>query len=303
MSKPIESLLKIFAERLGMGDGEGLLETLKATAFKPAKVNGQYVAPTDAQLTALLVVANQYGLNPWTKEIYAFPDKQGGIVPVVGVDGWSRIINTNVMYDGVEFTQDADSCACTIWRKDRTHPTTVTEWMVECRGTMGPWLTHPYRMLRHKALIQCARLAFGFVGIYDLDEAERIMEAHGEYIENNPTAAPVKPMRASEKAALTNAPTEPVMDLNPVVPTAAVEQVPVATVAQVPAPTPAPAPAAPAATGEPASAGECMNVIVTAKAKKVNLEALMAEKQIMGLDPATMTGMTKAQFKMLKGAM
>ncbi|WP_032251724.1 recombinase RecT, partial [Escherichia coli] len=46
----------------------------------------------DAQFIALLIVANQYGLNPWTKEIYAFPDKQNGIVPVVGVDGWSRII-------------------------------------------------------------------------------------------------------------------------------------------------------------------------------------------------------------------
>ena len=32
-------------------------------------------------------------------------------------------------------------------------------------------------MLRHKAMIQCARLAFGFAGIYDQDEAERIAEA------------------------------------------------------------------------------------------------------------------------------
>ncbi|MGP1667495.1 MAG: hypothetical protein ACTS5I_16635, partial [Rhodanobacter sp.] len=35
----------------------------------------------------------------------------------------------------------------------------------------------PRRMLRHKAMIQCARLAFGFVGVYDPDEAERIQEA------------------------------------------------------------------------------------------------------------------------------
>ena len=31
-------------------------------------------------------------------------------------------------------------------------------------------------MLRHKAMIQAARLAFGFTGIYDQDEAERIVE-------------------------------------------------------------------------------------------------------------------------------
>jgi len=32
-------------------------------------------------------------------------------------------------------------------------------------------------MLRHKAMIQCARLAFGYGGIYDQDEAERIVDA------------------------------------------------------------------------------------------------------------------------------
>jgi hypothetical protein len=31
-------------------------------------------------------------------------------------------------------------------------------------------------MLRHKAMIQCARIAFGFGGIYEQDEAERIVE-------------------------------------------------------------------------------------------------------------------------------
>jgi len=30
-------------------------------------------------------------------------------------------------------------------------------------------------MLRHKAMVQCARLAFGLVGVYDYDEAQRIV--------------------------------------------------------------------------------------------------------------------------------
>ncbi|RAP66751.1 recT family protein [Candidatus Erwinia dacicola] len=82
---------------------------LKATAF-----SGE---ATDAQFTALLIVANQYGLNPFTKEIYAFPDKQNGIVPVVGVDGWARIINGHDQFDGMEFEQDIESCTCKIYRK------------------------------------------------------------------------------------------------------------------------------------------------------------------------------------------
>jgi len=123
------------------------------------------------------LLANQYGLSPWTKEIYAFPDKNNGIVPVVGVDGWARIINGNDQFDGMEFEQDDESCTCKIYRKDRSRPTCVTEYMSECkRNGVGPWQSHPKRMLRHKAMIQCARLAFGFGGIYDQDEAERIVE-------------------------------------------------------------------------------------------------------------------------------
>ena len=53
----------------------------------------------------------------------------------------------------------------------------ITEWMTECRRPgVKPWESHPYRMLRHKAMIQCARIAFGFGGIFDADEAERILE-------------------------------------------------------------------------------------------------------------------------------
>ena len=169
MSNALTTLTRTLATKLDMGDGADLIGTLKATAFK-----GQV---SDAQMTALLVVANQYALNPWTKEIYAFPDKNNGIVPVVGVDGWSRIINSHPQFDGIEFEQEAQSCTCIIYRKDRQRPIKVTEWMDECKRGTGPWQSHPRRMLRHKAMIQCARLAFGYGGIYDQDEAERIVEA------------------------------------------------------------------------------------------------------------------------------
>lgn len=183
------------AERLGMEGGEELVNVLKATAFK-----GQV---SDAQMTALLIVANQYGLNPWTKEIYAFPDKNNGIVPVVGVDGWSRIINEHPQFDGIEFKLDDESCTCIIYRKDRTHSTSVTEYMSECKRGAGPWVTHPKRMLRHKAMIQCARLAFGFVGIFDKDEAERIAEIDMGHIDRatgevTPAAKPELPPYADE---------------------------------------------------------------------------------------------------------
>lgn len=162
-------LMTQMAQRFNVPEQE-MLKTLKETAFKLE--SGQV---SDAQMTALLIVANQYGLNPWTKEIYAFPHK-GSIVPIVGVDGWARIINDHPMFDGMDFEQDGESCTCRIYRKDRSHPVQVTEYMGECNKQTQPWKSHPKRMLRHKALIQCARMAFSYSGIYDEDEAERIVE-------------------------------------------------------------------------------------------------------------------------------
>lgn len=191
MSTALVYMTRKLAAAFDMGDGAELVSTLKATAFK-----GDV---SDAQMTALLVVANQYRLNPWTKEIYAFPDKKNGIVPVVGVDGWARIINSHLQFDGMEFAYSdelvqmpsATSKApawieCRMYRKDRTRPVVVREYLDECYrepfkgqygAVNGPWQSHPKRFLRHKATIQCARLAFGFGGIYDQDEADRIIES------------------------------------------------------------------------------------------------------------------------------
>lgn len=172
-------------------DPTELEQTLIQTAFKST------TQITREQMGALLIVASQYKLNPWTKEIYAFPDKSKGIIPVVGVDGWSRIINSNPNLNGIEFVFSDNmvrmnkakvDCPewvdCLIYRKDRDRPTVVREYLDEVyrepmgqNGFAGPWQSHPKRFLRHKALIQCARLAFGFVGIYDQDEAERINES------------------------------------------------------------------------------------------------------------------------------
>lgn len=164
------SLVAKFADRYGIEQNK-LMATLKATAFKGDVTN--------EQMAALLIVADQHGLNPWTKEIYAFPSRNG-IVPVVGVDGWARIINEHPQFDGMDFEQDDEKCTCTMYRKDRAHPIAVTEYFAECRRQTDPWTTHPKRMLRHKAMIQCARIAFAFAGIYDPDEADRVLAAEGE---------------------------------------------------------------------------------------------------------------------------
>jgi hypothetical protein len=138
---------------------------------------------TKEQFAAFLLVANEYGLNPVTKEIYAFPTRGGGIQPIVGIDGWMTMANNHPAYDGITFVDrladDGQLVAITaqVHRKDRSHPVEVTEYLAECRQTTEPWKKWPARMLRHKAAIQAIRYAFGFSGIVDPDEADRIRPA------------------------------------------------------------------------------------------------------------------------------
>lgn len=137
---------------------------------------------TREEFVVFALVAKKYGLNPLLREIYAIPKKGGGIQPVVGVDGWYHLANDHPQYDGIEFEDlfDADGkftgVTCRVWRKDRSRPTVVTEWLAECRMNTEPWQKWERRMTRHKAGIQGIRVALGFHGIVDPDEADRFTQ-------------------------------------------------------------------------------------------------------------------------------
>jgi len=177
------SVIGSLANRLDC-DPTKLVPMLKKTAFATCR--------SDEEFMAMCMVSNTYGLNPILKEVYAFPSKSGAVVPIVSIDGWLKIINRHPALDGIEFEETEEYCTAVIHRKDRGHPTKVTEWLAECRGSTEPWKRWPRRMLRHKALIQCARIAFGFAGIYDEDEGERIAIAQAAE-----TTAPKRGRRAT----------------------------------------------------------------------------------------------------------
>ena len=154
---------------------------------------------TPEQFAAFLMVAREYGLNPLVKEIYAFPSKAGGIQPIVSIDGWLRMANDHEQFDGIEHHDHLDpegnlvSITARLYRKDRSHPTTCTEYLVECRQGTEPWKKWPARMLRHKATIQAIRYGLGFSGIADPDEGERMLPA--------PAPEPVQYRPKGEKTA------------------------------------------------------------------------------------------------------
>lgn len=207
-----KSVVRDMADRYGM-EQAAFQHMVMDICFPPKKDERQITAP---EFAAFLLICKEYNLNPLTREIYGFRAKSGVIVPVVGVDGWARIINEKPDFDGVEFDDHLDgqnltAITCRIYHKNRSRPTEVTEYMVECKRGGDVWEKWPRRMLRHKALIQCARYAFGFSGIYDPDEAERINEgSESQVVVASKPPMPPPPSQAALPAPAT-APVPPVV--------------------------------------------------------------------------------------------
>jgi phage recombination protein Bet len=169
------SITETMASKYGMSPAP-FEATVRAMCSPPGK------ALTREEFATFLLTANKYNLNPLMREIYALPKKGGGIVPTVSIDGWMHLANAHPAFDGLEFESEFDqdgtlvSTTCILHRKDRAHPTRLTELFSECFRDTDPWKAMPNRMLRHKAAIQATRYAFSFAGIYDEDEAARFAQ-------------------------------------------------------------------------------------------------------------------------------
>lgn len=98
------------AERYSM-DPVKLLDTIKATCIKGHATN--------EQVQAFLIVANRYGLDPFLKQIHAFAGQGGGIVPIVGIDGWTKTVNDQNEYDGCQFQEWRSEQEYHVWQQMR----------------------------------------------------------------------------------------------------------------------------------------------------------------------------------------
>ncbi len=171
------SMMLSLAARWGI-DSTELVPVTKATIFK-----AEAAQVSDHELIAFLMVCSRYDLNPFLKQIHAFKDRRGAIVPIVGVDGWVDLVNREKRYRGVQFKVHEDdqtgkliAYTCYLHVEGLVVPVEVTERLTECYRNTEPWNKMPHRMLRHKSLIQAGRYAFGYSGIYDEDEARDIVE-------------------------------------------------------------------------------------------------------------------------------
>ncbi|QWD89147.1 recombinase RecT [Polynucleobacter sp. MWH-CaK5] len=115
----------------------------------------------------LLRLANKYQLDPLSDEISLLQGPDQSYQTFITIDGWSKLINHHPQYAGMSLRDSTELIdgipswmECTIYRNDRILPIVIKEYFEEVRTDHPSWQQMPRRMLRHRVIQQCARLAF-----------------------------------------------------------------------------------------------------------------------------------------------
>ena len=161
LSKPIDLMDRLIKKEISTCAGLIGVEADELQAW----IDLQIAVPAKTTLT-LLRVAKQYELDPLQEEVLLTQYDDHWQVSI-SVDGWIKLINRHPAFAGMSFTESPETdqglplwMECMIYRSDRAIPTTVREYFTEVKTDSDIWKKMPRRMLRHRTLQQCARLAF-----------------------------------------------------------------------------------------------------------------------------------------------
>ena len=128
----------------------------------------QYPQLSEATHETCLRLIAEYRLNPRADEIDLIQFEEGRWQVFITVNGWAKLINAHPAFCGIEFSEARELeegvplwMGCAIYRTDRVKPIEVKEYFTEMKTEHIAWQQMPRRMLRHRAMQQCARLAFG----------------------------------------------------------------------------------------------------------------------------------------------
>ena len=123
--------------------------------------------PKAVQQNALRLIS-KHELDPFADEISINQYEDAHWQAFITIDGWSKLINAHPSFSGISFTESEELVGgapiwmgCAIYRNDRVVPIEVKEYLCEIQTEHSIWKDMPRRMLRHRVIAQCARLAFG----------------------------------------------------------------------------------------------------------------------------------------------
>ena len=130
-----------------------------------AWVDLQIDVPAKTILTVLRMMQS-LNLDPLLEEIGLAQYEDGQWHVFITIEGCAKLLNQHPQFNGLVFHQAntliegvPEWIECSIYRKDREVPTTVREYYIEVKGETAIWQKMPRRILRHRALQQCVRLA------------------------------------------------------------------------------------------------------------------------------------------------
>lgn len=161
-SRPIELMNRLLQKAISNCAAQIQVDEEELQAW----VNCQIEVPHKTILH-LLRSSYEYKLDPLKEEILLTQYDDSWQVSI-SVDGWIKLLHNHPAFSGVQFSQSLESqnlssvwMECTIYRSDQIMPTTVREYLSEVQNEGEIWKKMPRRMLRHRVLQQCARLAIG----------------------------------------------------------------------------------------------------------------------------------------------
>lgn len=135
--------------------------------------------PEAVQLNALRLIS-KHELDPFSDEINIHQYEDAHWQAFITIDGWAKLINSHPAFNGISFAESEEIVnglpvwmKCIIYRKDRVVPIEVKEYLSEIQTEHSIWKDMPRRMLRHRVIAQCARLAFG-VSVPEYQPAKNI---------------------------------------------------------------------------------------------------------------------------------
>lgn len=141
-----------------------MIDVIKQTVCKGA---------TDAQLKVFLEVCKSTGLDPFLKEIWYVAEK--GLI-MAARDGYLRVANENPQFDGIETRVERDNnkipikAVCTVWRKDRNHPTICEAYFNEYNKQSPVWKQYPSAMISKVAEVLALKRSFAIHGVVSEEE-------------------------------------------------------------------------------------------------------------------------------------
>ncbi len=102
-------------------------------------------------------------------------------------------------FDGMEWEEENAedgspiSLTAIIYVKNRSRPVRVKEYFDECKRNTDPWNNMPHRMMRNRVICQASRVAFGFTGVKDEEEAEAFINVESTTTSTDRKQLPATP--------------------------------------------------------------------------------------------------------------